>query len=219
MDVFVCSSPLFYLLRIGIELLPGRARKIGTWYSNLRRIRRRGRRNRRRRKPGITQRKKKKRRTSKKLFYLSTPQKTNIDTKKLPFLKGVTFSKPSFWVSMRGWKSNFVENLGGWRLGGQVGKEAKKESHLPKILEGHVFSMWIFSDIYNIIYIHIWGVLWYTYMIYNIYILSLLLGRGHTEYIYIYNYIWMMCCFVQHSCSRNKPGLQLVGKSGDSTGV
>ena len=30
---------------------------------------------------------------------LHTPQKSNID-QKLPYLKGVTFSKPSFWVSM-----------------------------------------------------------------------------------------------------------------------
>ena len=30
----------------------------------------------------------------------STPQKSNMDTQKLPCLKGVTFSKPSFWVSM-----------------------------------------------------------------------------------------------------------------------
>ena len=29
-----------------------------------------------------------------------TPQKSTIDTKKFPFLTGVTFSKPSFWVSM-----------------------------------------------------------------------------------------------------------------------
>ena len=29
-----------------------------------------------------------------------TPQKSNIDTKNCHFLKGVTFSKPSFWVSM-----------------------------------------------------------------------------------------------------------------------
>ena len=29
-----------------------------------------------------------------------TPQKFNIDTKKWPKLKGTTFSKPSFWVSM-----------------------------------------------------------------------------------------------------------------------
>ena len=29
-----------------------------------------------------------------------TPQKSNIDTKELPCLKGVAFSKPSFWVSM-----------------------------------------------------------------------------------------------------------------------
>ena len=32
---------------------------------------------------------------------LGTPQKSNIIRyQKLPFLKGVTFSKPSFWVSM-----------------------------------------------------------------------------------------------------------------------
>ncbi len=29
-----------------------------------------------------------------------TPQKSNMDTPKMPCLKGVTFSKPSFWVSM-----------------------------------------------------------------------------------------------------------------------
>ena len=31
---------------------------------------------------------------------LTTPQKSNVDTKKLPCLNGVTFSKPSFWVAM-----------------------------------------------------------------------------------------------------------------------
>ena len=30
----------------------------------------------------------------------TAPQKSNMDTKKLPCLKGVAFSKPSFWVSM-----------------------------------------------------------------------------------------------------------------------
>ena len=36
-----------------------------------------------------------------------TPQKSIIDTKHLPFLKGVTFSKPSFRVSMLFFRSVF----------------------------------------------------------------------------------------------------------------
>ena len=31
---------------------------------------------------------------------MNIPQKSNIDTKNCLFFKGVTFSKPSFWVSM-----------------------------------------------------------------------------------------------------------------------
>ena len=34
------------------------------------------------------------------LLILNTPQKSNIDTQKLSFLRGGTFSKPYFWVSM-----------------------------------------------------------------------------------------------------------------------
>ena len=34
------------------------------------------------------------------IFKSFTPQKSNIDTKKWPYLKGATFSKPSVWVSM-----------------------------------------------------------------------------------------------------------------------
>ena len=34
-------------------------------------------------------------------FKIYTPQKSNIDTKNGPYLKGITFFKPSFWVSSR----------------------------------------------------------------------------------------------------------------------
>ena len=54
-----------------------------------------------------------------------TPHKFNIDTKKWPYLKGTTFYKPSFWISMLvfgGWKhlTNswihiLVQSPGPWR--------------------------------------------------------------------------------------------------------
>ena len=51
-----------------------------------------------------------------------TSQKFNIDTKKRPCLKGVTFSKPRFWVSMLvlGEVSRFI-NIRGFRAGGTLG--------------------------------------------------------------------------------------------------
>ena len=80
---------LLYLLRI-VKLLFLRARTIGPWYSNLRRIRRRGRRNRRN-----TKSKKRKRRTSKKLFQFEQWKKRtgclgHMGDEKLPAYVGIT---------------------------------------------------------------------------------------------------------------------------------